>query len=108
MENKITDKNTPENGAACGQSKAACYTHFCDYELNPLTPTAEEAKEMSTPKGMRRRIELYQMHCPLTRRCFDIAKINKCDELDTMTILAFQALTENQRLKEQMIKQAHL
>lgn len=87
-----------------GCPEVSAYTSFYCFELLPNAPTADEAEEIATPQGMRKRIERYSIHDTLTRSCMNIASANKCDDLDRMTILAFQALAENQRLKEQIEK----
>ena len=74
------------------------------FELIPESPTIKEAEEISTPEGMRRRIELYRMYCPLVQKCYDISMVCGSNELDRMTLIAFHALAENQRLKDLVIK----
>ena len=102
----MTDKlEKPATGG--GSAAPSCYTNFYCFELSPIAPTSEEAEEMASPRGMRSRIERYSEHDTLTRSCFNIASANNCDVLDSLTIIAFQALSENQRLKEQLVKQVH-
>ena len=70
--------------------------------LKPKNPTKTESEELSSPEGMRNRIYQFRMYSPLIHACFSLAQIHKLDELDLMTLIAFEALSENQRLKQEL------
>jgi hypothetical protein len=80
----------------CGDSTERCENAFI---LKPENPTCSEAEELSSLEGMRNRILKLRMYSPLVYAVFEIAENEKLNELDLMTILAFEALAENQKLK---------
>ena len=74
------------------------------YDINPKT--VDEVMDAQTPDGMRRRINRYSREDPLVKAVLDMAYHRGFSGEDTMTILAFEALRQRERLMDHALNEA--
>jgi len=78
-------------------------------EYGKLTPiTAKEVSEVETIQGKRKRINDFSHYDPLVRAVFNSAYAQGLSGEDTMTLLAYAALIEYERMREIALEAASI